>query len=67
MSGTVEDYDGLCGTIAPFGLHVQLRCKYDLNHEGSHSWEKYRRQFQIFGGITIEEVRLRAPWLVKEK
>lgn len=44
----IESYDGLCGIIAPFSSSdMQLRCKYDITHEGNHSWEKYRHHFII--------------------
>jgi len=45
---TLETYDGLCGNIARFGRSdLQLRCKYDLLHEGPCSWEKYHNQFRV--------------------
>ncbi len=51
MSGTVEDFDGLCGIIATFGGHdLQLRCQYEMGHHGPCSFEKYRDQFRIWGG-----------------
>ena len=51
MSGSVEDFDGLCGIIAPFaGSSLQLKCLYELGHGGPCSWTKYKSHFQIFGG-----------------
>lgn len=47
---SVENYDGLCGIIAPFASsNLQLRCEYSLGHSGDHSWEKYRSSFQVQG------------------
>lgn len=46
MSGSVEDYDGLCGIIAPFAnSNRQFKCQYELGHSGPCSWEKYRSHF----------------------
>lgn len=48
MSGSIEDYDGLCGVIAGFSLpNLQLRCQYSFGHNGPCSWEKYGEQFKI--------------------
>lgn len=42
MSGSVEDFDGLCGIIYRYSsTRLQVRCKYEMNHEGPHSWEKH--------------------------
>lgn len=47
----IESYDGLCGNIPTFASSdLRIRCKYDINHRGPCSYEKYRSQFQIFGG-----------------
>lgn len=49
----IENYDGLCGVIAPFATSdLQLRCKYCLVHQGEHSWEKYRINFIISSSGT---------------
>jgi hypothetical protein len=58
LSETLESFDGLCGIIAEFSSsELQLRCKHELGHHGSHSWEKYRKQFTIqsFCGIDRSE------------
>lgn len=48
MSGSIEDYDGLCGIIARFSSSdMQLRCQHPFGHNGPCSWEKYREQFVI--------------------
>jgi hypothetical protein len=55
MSGSVEDFDGLCGIHAPFWCYeLQLRCHYELGHHGPCSWEKYREQFRIWGGSNAD-------------
>lgn len=46
----IESYDGLCGNIPTFAsFDLRIRCKYDLNHQGPCSYEKYRSQFMISG------------------
>lgn len=54
----IESYDGLCGNIPTFAnSNLRIRCKYDLNHRGPCSYEKYRNQFQISGhcnGATVQ-------------
>lgn len=58
----VSDVDGKCGALADFSLWdgTKLRCLHDLEHPGRpHSWEKYRNQFTIFGGINREEIMVR--------
>lgn len=48
---SVENYDGLCGIIAPFASSkLQLRCQYELGHHGPCSWQKYRNHFHIMAG-----------------
>jgi hypothetical protein len=57
---SVENYDGLCGIIAPFASsNLQLRCEYETGHHGDHSWEKYREQFIISShcGCSLEQIR----------
>jgi hypothetical protein len=49
----VENYDGLCGIIPSFAHSgLQIRCKYELGHGGSCSFEKYRKQFRLWGGSS---------------
>ena len=41
MSGSVEDFDGLCGIIHLYASSSQqVRCKYEFGHGGPHSWTK---------------------------
>lgn len=62
---TVENFDGLCGVIADFATSdLQLRCKYEFGHEGKHSFEKYRSNFNITGGSSLEEYE---KWLLNQK
>lgn len=50
---TVEDYNGLCGLIAPFSRsELQIRCKYTMGHYGPCSFEKLRHNFYFFIGAT---------------
>jgi hypothetical protein len=56
MSGTVEDFDGLCGIIANFASSdLQLRCSYEMGHQGPCSFEKHKHFFRIFGGCGRED------------
>lgn len=42
----IETYDGLCGIIAIFSSSdLQIRCSYELGHQGPCSFEKYKRHF----------------------
>lgn len=51
MSGTVEDYSGLCGIIPTFAdSSRQIRCKFEFGHSGPCSFEKYRSQFWLRAG-----------------
>lgn len=53
--------DGKCGVVSDFCAWdgTKFRCLHDLEHPGlSHSWEKYRSQFTIFGGITTKEIEM---------
>lgn len=53
---TIDNYDGLCGIIASFASSdLRLRCSYVLGHDGSCSFEKYRRHFSITGGCFIND------------
>ena len=54
------DSDGKCGVVSTFFLPdgTRLRCQHDFGHEGDHSWKKH--EIRIGGGITHEEVILRA-------
>lgn len=51
-------FDGRCAVPSPFrtrdGLH--FRCMYECAHSGDHSWEKYRAQFIIQGGVFRSDV-----------
>ena len=48
MSGSVEDFDGLCAIIPNWGgFDLQIRCKYEIGHSGDHSYEKYHKNFKI--------------------
>lgn len=50
---TVESYDGLCGIIHPSASSDrQVRCSYELGHHGSHSWNKVRVAYHIYGGTN---------------
>lgn len=58
---TDSNYDGLCGIYANFASSdLRLRCNYHIGHAGTCSFEKYRRQLMIFGGITRSECIERA-------
>ena len=47
----IETFDGLCGIIASFASSdLQLRCLYEMGHQGPCSFEKYKHHFRIFGG-----------------
>jgi len=49
---SIESYDGLCALHAPFAsFGLRLRCKYAMCHGGPCSWEKYRSQFILCGGV----------------
>lgn len=51
MSGTVENFDGLCGIIATFSHSGnQIRCHYELGHHGPCSFEKYKDHFYCYAG-----------------
>ena len=51
MSGTVENFDGLCGLIANFAHSGnQIRCHFELGHHGPCSFEKYKRSFFGYAG-----------------
>jgi hypothetical protein len=53
MSQTTENYDGLCGIIANFASSSnQLRCHYELEHQGPCSFDKYKAHFTISGGTS---------------
>ena len=50
---SIESYDGLCGKIPTFASSsLRIRCKYDINHRGPCSYEKYKSQFVISGHAT---------------
>jgi hypothetical protein len=58
MSGSVEDFDGLCGIIY---LHAcsdqQIRCKYEFGHEGPHSYEgTLATDWCFLGGVATHPV-----------
>ena len=48
-----DAFDGLCAIFSPFMLRdgMRWRCSFEMGHGGDHSWEKYRRQFQISAGV----------------
>lgn len=51
--------DAICNIIAPFARSdLQIRCQYDLNHIGNHSWEKFRHHFVInsYCGLSEEQI-----------
>ena len=53
------ELDGKCGIVSDFSLcdGTRFRCKLQFDHLNQpHSWEKYRLQFIISGGILSEEV-----------
>lgn len=56
------NFDGKCGIPSLFTAWdgTRFRCLHPMAHTGNHSWEKYRKQFQIFGGITVDECIRRA-------
>lgn len=48
MSGSVKDYDGLCGVMhLAASSEQQVRCNYEFGHEGDHSWIKLRTTYPI--------------------
>lgn len=55
-------FDGLCGIPLPHAIRggTYIRCTYDINHSGEHSWKKYEDQLCIMGGISHKEVLIRA-------
>jgi len=47
---SLESFDGLCGWIAPWARSdLQLRCVYDITHQGPHSWAKLKKHFVVSG------------------
>jgi len=55
-------YDGLCGIPSLFRLADgrYLRCRYEPGHVGDHEWRRHEHQFDIVGGITVDEILRRA-------
>jgi hypothetical protein len=51
-----ESYDGLCGIIAHFSTSdLQIRCDYFVGHQGPCSFEKYKRNFYVFCGVSLKD------------
>ena len=65
MTGSVEDFDGLCGIIHLNATSdLQVRCLYEFGHGGKHSWEDVQVGLHIEGGTGDVGGRDR---LLKEK
>jgi hypothetical protein len=45
--------DGRCGVPLPcsYGDGLYLRCTYEPDHKGDHSWKKHERHFKVTGGV----------------
>ncbi len=46
-------YDGLCGIPLPhsYGGGLYLRCTYEPDHTGEHSWKRYQHHFRVTAGV----------------